>query len=47
MAEINWRLGYFEDLFELEMPQLSTHFKTLEFTTDMYLLDWYLTLFFR
>ena len=47
MSEINWRLQYFEDLFEIELPKLHNHFKSLEFTPDMYLLDWYLNLFGR
>lgn len=43
--EISWRLDYFDSLFERELPHLSLHFQAINFQSQLYLYDWFLTLF--
>jgi len=43
--EISWRLDYFDKLLLRELPDLSLHFKAIGLQTQLYLYDWFLTLF--
>eukprot|EP00736_Rhodelphis_marinus_P000057 Rmarinus@m.14304 len=44
-AEIKKLFNVFEVLLSRQLPALFSHFHELEITPDMYLLDWFLTLF--
>ncbi|TNV86137.1 hypothetical protein FGO68_gene12617 [Halteria grandinella] len=43
--EISWRLDYFDSIFQRELPELSLHFKAINFQSQLYLYDWFLSLF--
>lgn len=43
--KIEWRVNYFNDYFEKELPNLYQHFKALDLSTEMFLLYWFLSLF--
>jgi GTPase-activating protein len=45
MRHIEWRIRFFDEMFEKEIPNLFKHFKALDVTTEMFLLDWFLSLF--
>jgi hypothetical protein len=45
MREIEWRIRFFDEVFKKEIPNLYTHFKALDLSTEMFLLDWFLSLF--
>jgi len=45
MREIEWRIRFFNKVFEEELPHLYAHFKALDLSSEMFLLDWFLSLF--
>jgi hypothetical protein len=45
MRQIEWRIVFFNDMFKKELPNLFQHFMGLDLSTEMFLLDWFLTMF--
>ena len=44
-GELQQCISLFETLFKRSLPELFHHFEDIGLTTDMYLLDWFLTIF--
>ena len=44
---MNVHLAVYDILFNEELPELHKYFKSLELQSDMYIIDWLLTLFSR
>ncbi len=47
MQQLKWRFEFFDRHFQLEFPQLHTHFEHLKITLDMYYIDWYVYVYFQ
>lgn len=45
LESIRLHTGAFESLLEQNLPLVSSHFKSLSLTPELYLFDWYVTLF--
>jgi len=45
IREIEWRLKFFDEYFKKESPFLFNHFRALDLSSEMFLLDWFLSLF--
>jgi cytohesin/brefeldin A-inhibited guanine nucleotide-exchange protein len=43
--EIEWRLKFFDEYFKREIPFLFNHFKALDLSSEMFLLNWSLSLY--
>jgi hypothetical protein len=44
-VELSQFISLFETLFKRSLPSLHAHFETIGLTSEMYLLDWFLTIF--
>jgi len=45
MREIEWKIRFFNKVFEEELPHLFAHFKALDLSSEMFILEWFLSLF--
>lgn len=45
VSDIKLRIDKFNKYFKIFLPDLFSHFETLDITTDLFLIDWLLTLF--
>lgn len=45
LREIQWRIRFFDDHLLKRIPLVYHHFKALDLTSDLFLIDWFLTLF--
>ena len=43
--EIQLRIDYFNNIFQKQMPDLYQYFQALDITTDIFLIEWMLTLY--
>jgi len=45
VKELKFRINIFDDYFRTLLPELHHHFKVVDVTTDLFLIDWMLTLY--
>lgn len=45
VKELKFRINVFDDYFKKLLPELHHHFQVIDVTTDLFLIDWMLSLF--